>query len=294
MTEETQQFICQNTFSAMTCDISESYALGLLFYLFFIFTCGFLGFHFIFSKTKKIFTSPVVFYLIMGTYLLYRGTVTIFYFDWTINLYNLIFIAFNAFFIFIYNSLVILILFNLLFKYQRQEQQVISFVNFLFFSTVFAFLILGIIFYFTDYLAQNFNDPDKSLSLWLACTDLILVVFFVFPANLVLKEYTSPMLNKEDVHCVRFCKCGIIIYCSIYGLRFLFHLTHYFNINPLYNGIIQDRKNSDFLTTRSRAIAFLFYFISELIPAGLSSITIFLFDKNDLLYDDNPYGESLQ
>ena len=218
-------FVCKHPMPGFGCNIPDTIFLGFLFYVSAIISCCLLIFNIKKSKSKKaILDQTSLFWVFLTIFQVYRGTVALVPFHWTVTSFKIFFTGMDHILMFIPMCLVILILFDLLFTYRNPGTNAIIFFRSLFILFLFTFLTLGIVLSIVD--LQNGSDPDASLSLWCACTDLILAIFFALPAFSLLDAVTYPMVQPEDVCCVNFCKVGILAYVIIFCLRMLYNGTH--------------------------------------------------------------------
>lgn len=286
-------FVCP----AFKCEIYENLGLGILFTL-----TAVLSFYYLFDnwrKTKKkwkIFDQTILYWITLIIFLLFRALISIVPFDYNYTMVKFLFLGCHHILLFIPMCLVILILFDLLFTYQNPGTNAINFFRSLFVLFIATFVILCIALSLID-KNVNDSDPEMSLSLWVACTDLILMIFFVIPAISLLKAVTYPMVQPEDRCCVNFCRFGIALNFVIFFARMLFNFLHYINQNKIQDWLVDDnqnnsRKNSNDMFIPSpgvRVYNFFYYLLFDFAPAVLSMIAVNLFKKHDLMFNENPY-----
>jgi len=282
-------FICKNALPGIYCDYPEMILLGSLFWLSSIISIVFLVFHFKKSKSKcKFFDQTVLFWIFMILWQVYRGTVALFPFKWNPRSFVIFFTSLNHILLFIPMCIVILILFDLLFTYRNPGMNAIVFFRSLFVLFLLTFVVLGATLCFVD--IGNENDPDISLSLWCACTDLVLVIFFVMPAKSLLDAVTYPMVQTDDACCVSFCSVGIVVYSVVYLLRLLWNATHFFEINFIQQWVTKESvAGGDYLTSNVRTFVFFFVLFFDFIPSIFAIISVYLFKKHDMMFTENPY-----
>jgi hypothetical protein len=102
----------------------------------------------------------------------------------------------------------------------------IAFFLWLCFFFLFSFLILGI----TLSVVDLTKAADQALSLWCACTDLILAIS-------LLDAVTYPLVQPEDACCVNICKVGIVGYVCLFGGRMIWNGRLFFAVNRAYDWI---------------------------------------------------------
>jgi hypothetical protein len=149
-----------------------------------------------------------------------------------------------------------------------------------------TFVALGTVLSTVD--IDNSSDVDESLSLWCACTDLILALFFALPARALLEAVTYPMVQPEDACCVNFCKVGIAVYVLLFGGRMIWNGTHYFHGNKAQEWLDGASENGA-PTTARRAVMFLFVLFFDFGTSVLAMISVYLFRKHDMMFNQNPY-----
>ncbi|EAY15813.1 hypothetical protein TVAG_159860 [Trichomonas vaginalis G3] len=182
--------------------------------------------------------------------------------------------------------LVELILFNLLFSYRNPGLNAIIFFRYLFLTFLITFVVIGLI--ILNVSSGTSADPDRPVSLWAACTDIILLIFFILPARALLKAVTYPMVQPDDVHCVNLCKVGLYTYATIYVARMLWNITHFFNINILQD-YFYDFPPGTKAPPKMRAWSWIYFFIFDFVASVIAIISVYLFKKHDLMFKENPY-----
>lgn len=286
-------FVCP----AFKCELWENLGLGLLFILTSFLSCYYLFDNWRKTKKKwKIIDQTILFWITLIIFLLFRGILSIAPINYDYKKVKLIFLGCHHILLFIPMCLVILILFDLLFTYQNPGTNAINFFRSLFLLFLATFVILGVALSLIDLNDDN-TDPEMSLSLWVACTDLILMIFFVIPACSLLKAVTYPMIQPEDKACVNFCRVGIFLNSLIFFLRMFFNFMHYIDINPVQDWVVRmNRDHAQYLGGKIyvpadgvRIYNFFYYFIFDFTPVVLSMIAVNLFKKHDLMFNENPY-----
>ena len=271
------------------CGYGEMDFLGLLFWASSIVSICLLIFHFKNSKSKcRVVDQTFLFWVFMIIWQVYRGMVQLFFFPWSPKYFLIFFTSTNHILLFIPMCIVILILFDLLFTYRNPGMNAIIFFRSLFVLFLFTFVALGITLCFVD--LGNEKDPDMSLSLWCACTDLVLVIFFLLPAKALLDAVTYPMVQPDDAKCVSFCKIGLYFYAIVYCLRLLWNATHFFNINPIQTWVTNaSHEAGEYAPPEVRTFYFFFTFIFDFLPSIFAIISVYLFKKHDIMFNENPY-----
>ena len=286
-------FVCP----AFKCEIWENLGLGVLFLLTAMLCCYYLFDNWRKTKKKwKIFDQTILFWITLIIFLLFRGILSIAPINYNYQKVKLIFLGCHHILLFVPMCLVILILFDLLFTYQNPGTNALPSFRSLVVLFLATFVALGVALSLIDLNDDN-DDPEMSLSLWVACTDLILMIFFVIPAISLLKAVTYPMVQPEDKNCVNFCRFGIALNFLIFFLRMLFNFLHYIDVNPIQNWLVKGNvrnavKVSDTIyvpSTNIRIYNFFYYLLFDFTPVVLSMIAVNLFKKHDLMFNENPY-----
>jgi hypothetical protein len=283
-----QKFICMNGYGGQGCDFGELTALGILFWI----SGGVSIFFAVFSWRKSKFRCPlldqtVLFWFFMAVWQGYRGVISLFSLAEGIVRYALLYSTINHLLMFIPMCLAILILFDLLFMYRNPGTNAIAFFRALVVLFLIVFTALGVALSFIG-LGDD-EQADESVALWCACTDLILAIFFALPAQSLLEAATYPMVQPEDVCCVNFCKVGIVLYVMLFVGRTLWTSTHYFHINRLQTMVLQWVDPLGFPDSSARTFNFMYYFLFDFVASLLAMVSVYLFKKHDIMFNENPY-----
>lgn len=187
----------------------------------------------------------------------------------------------------------ILILFNLLFMYQNPGSKPIVFFRSLFalfFLTFTALLFILSLIDHGDWTEEenSRNDPEQSFTLWVACTDFIILSFFFLPAYSLLKNVKYPIVNPDDRACINFCEVGLAVFTVIFLCRIIFNVLSYAGVNPLQNLIIEKNRDAEIPVVSVRIANFFGYFLFDFVPSALVMIAVRLFKRYDVL-NENPY-----
>jgi hypothetical protein len=279
-------FVCAHAGSGIGCGFVEAILMSVLFWV-----VGCISLFFLIQaiRTSKpgcfIKDQTVLFWFSILIWQLYHGAITLFPFHWDTVSYIRYFDAANHILMFIPMCFVILILFELLFNYRNPGTNGIAFFRWLFCLFLLTFLILGITLSFVDLT----KAADQALSLWCACTDLILAIFFTLPAISLLDAVTYPMVQPEDACCVNFCKVGILGYVCLFGGRMIWNGTLFFEVNYAYNWIMSQLTEDLMPTVRRRAIVFVWVFFFDFVTAVLGMVSVFLFKKHGMMFNENLY-----
>jgi hypothetical protein len=282
-----RSFVCTYVRPGLECNYGESIVLGVCFWVAALVSFGLLIHSLRKSKGKIPCDQTAFFWIFLTIWQTYQGIVSIFAFSWDIRSFKLWYQALNHILMFIPMCLVILILFDLLFNYRNPGNNAIVFFRSLFVIFLVTFVLLGITLGLVDLDSES--DLEASLTLWCACTDLLLAVFFALPARSLLEAVTYPMVQPEDVCCVNFCKVGIFLYVLLFGGRMLWNGTHYFGVNTLQDWINGQQNDDNTPNGAARSVNFAFNLLFNFVASVLGMISVFLFKKHDQLFNENPY-----
>jgi hypothetical protein len=279
-------FICFNAYPAMHCNYGEMIAISVLFFIAGLVSIFFIGYSIRRAKPGCRIDQIVLFWIFLAIWQLYHGVISLVPIHWDLVTFRLWYGAANHILMFIPMCLVILILFELLFTYRNPGTNAIAFFRALFVLFLLTFVALGIVLCTLD--VDNASDVDESLSLWSACTDLILALFFALPARALLEAVTYPMVQPEDACCVNFCKVGIALYVLLFGGRMIWNGTHYFHGNKAQDWLDRASVNGQSTVAR-RVVMFLFVLFFDFGTSLLGMISVYLFKKHDMMFNENPY-----
>ncbi|OHS95620.1 hypothetical protein TRFO_38265 [Tritrichomonas foetus] len=138
-------------------------------------------------------------------------------------------------------------------------------------------------------LESNNEEPERSLSLWVGCTDFILMIFFVCPAISLMRAVSYPIIQPEDASCISFCWFGIVVNTLLFFIRMVFNITNYIGVNPIQNWTNSQNRGVAIPTASVRVWNFFAYFLFDLVPSVLAMIAVRLFKEHDMLFNENPY-----
>jgi hypothetical protein len=279
-------FACSYAGSGLGCGFAEAILMSVLFWAAGIVSALFLVQSCRTSKSGCVVKDhTILFWFFLLIWQLYHGAITFFPFHWDPVSYMRYCDAANHILMFIPMCFVILILFELLFKYRNPGTNGIAFFRWLFFLFLMTFVVLGLVLSFVE----QTKAADQALSLWCACTDLILAIFFTLPAISLLGAVTYPMVQPEDACCVRFCKVGIGAYVVLFGGRMVYNGTLFFGVNIAHDWIVSQYTEDLMPTVQRRAIAFVWTFFFDFVIAVLGMASVYLFKTHGVVFDENPY-----
>jgi hypothetical protein len=261
-------------------------AISILFFLAAIVSTFFIVYSVRRAKPGCPIDPIVLFWVFLALWQFYHGVISLVPIHWDSVTYRLWFNAANHILMFIPMGLAILILFELLLTYRNPGPNAILFFRALFVLFLLIFVALGAVLCTVD--LDNSGEVDESLSFWSACTDLILALFFALPAKSLLDAVTFPIVQPEDACCLSFCKIGIALYVLLFGGRMTWNGTHYFHANKAQEWLDNASKDGQ-ATLARRIVMFLFVFFFDFGTSVLGMISVYLFKKHDLMFNENPY-----
>ena len=291
MTPTLSPVTCKVVGPAFGCDLWEMLGLGILFYI----SAALSGYCLLvyFRKSSHKFTDQTIwFWFFLMIFQLFRGTITIAPIEYDYTLIKILFLGAHHILLFIPMSLVILILFELLFSYQNPGTNAIKFFRYLFILFILTFTALVIALILIDDNSDTDTEgeePVRSLSLWVGCTDFILLIFFVVPASSLIKQVTYPIVQPEDRSCVNFCKFGVGVNTVVFLFRMVYNILTFFEANPVENW--SNRMNRGVATPVAAVRVWNFFgnLLFDFVPCVLSMIAVRLFKEHDMLFEENPY-----
>ncbi|EAY09036.1 hypothetical protein TVAG_180100 [Trichomonas vaginalis G3] len=229
-----------------------------------------------------------MFWLFMDIFMLYRGIIQIFYFNYKSGESILIVHGgVNSILALIPISLFVLLIVELLFTYRNPGLQTVKFYRVVFVVFLIVFLIVGIALSFAGSSNSNYSNE---LSLWHACTDFLVVVFVAVPASHLIAAVSYPVIQPEDASFVKWSVVGIWIFCITFFIRSIFNLLHYCNLNPIVTWFGQELNKSDVVPNKhARIFQFFFTLIFEWFTSVMTIIGVYYLRKHDLKFSDDPF-----
>jgi hypothetical protein len=269
------------------CDVPEMGVIAVMFWLLAIATIARMVS--VYRASGKRFDQTILFCILVAIWQVYVGLLYSVPFPWTLLTYRLFYFGLRHILLYIPMALVILILFDLLFTYKNPGDDAIMFFRILFIVFFSTFVVTGVIITIVD--STSTGDIEEMVSLWASANEIIIAVFFTLPAISLLRTVTYPLIQPEDVCCVRFCRIGIWAFAALFGGRAIWNLTHYFHCNKLQQWVNDNWgvKGKMGLVRLSDAG---FILIFDFVPSLLSVIAVFLFKKHDMMFNENPYYRS--
>jgi hypothetical protein len=263
-------FVCVHAAPGIGCGFAEAIVMTVLFWGAAVFSIYFLVVSIRRSKSRCFIPDQtVVFWFSISIWQLYHGTLSLVPFPWDTKNFIRWYDGAN----------------HILFNYRNPGTNGIAFFHALFILFIITFVILGTVLSFVD----PTGSPDRALSLWGACTDLILAIFFALPAASLLEAVTYPIVQPEDACCVNFCKVGIVGYVLLFLGRMIWNGTLFFDANAASNWLNKQLTEDGMPTPARRAIWFFWVLFFDFGTSVLGMVSVFLFKEHGMMFNENPY-----
>ena len=260
-------FTCKNVMPGIGCGLWEFLALGIIFYIEAIFSIIYLKKLFPKRKFSSFDKMQFLFWLAIGIWLLYKGTLFIIPVNYNQLTYRIFFVSFPAILYVFPLTVLVRLVCDALFTYNSPGARLQIFIKVLFLSFITIYFMIGITLSIGD--VSDSDDPGSSISLWYGCTNILTVLFIAIPSNKLIKLIQSHgMQNYEN--CTTKSKIGLVFFVIIYSLRGLYNILSYFSINPLQTYLNKELSNVErFPPTNVRIITWFYYFVFDAISALL-------------------------
>jgi hypothetical protein len=224
------------------------------------------------------FIQVIAFWFFIIILQLYRGLFLLVPFHWEPTTFAIWGMTVKSILIFIPMCLVIMILFDLLFRYRDPGSNAVVFFRVLFFLFLVTFIVSGV----TLNATRVDSIYESPLPLWSGATDFVLALFFVLPARKLMERVTYPMVQESDVPCVNFCRVGIVVYVLLFVGRGIWGITDYFGRNELIK-LARDRPATDAVP---RVINFFYCLIFDWVVDFFAMIAVFLLREHNAQFED--------
>jgi hypothetical protein len=279
-------FVCLFVQPYWKCDLPEMLAVGLLLYFNGFLCLFFFALHLRQSRKKDsaIFDQTGLFWISLALWQLYRGTCQIFYFQWGVLTYRLLYICTTQNLMFIANGFAILLLFQLLFTYRDPGTEAVRVFQLLLAVSLLTFICISFILSYIG-VDEGTEDADRPMALWGSMTMLVCALFFILPARALMRVVTFSGVQKEDRVCVNSCHVLMWLYTLLYVGRSIWNLTHYLKINKLQDIVYEH----DWRDAGVRAFNGLYVALFDAIPASIAIAGAYLLKKHDILFNETAY-----
>ena len=277
------EFVCRYAAPGIGCGYPEMIVLGVLYTLSGFFCLFCFAWH-IRSNIRNPRSSQVIatffgiFWFSMFLWLVYDGVITIFPFDYNELTFRIFYLGLDLIFYLIPLSIFVLLVLELSFAWRNPGNKVILFFRVVFIVFLVVYIITGASLMMIE--TDNDQDPSYNLYLWIASTDLLISMFTLIPALQLIKLVSEPVVQPEDVNCVRLSKVGAFLFFIVFIARFAFNIVRYVTNDPIASWAEQ---KSDALM---RAYKFFQGFIFNLGAAFLAISGTIILQRYDFKFSD--------
>lgn len=233
------------------------------------------------------------FWISMAFWTSYHGLFQIIYVNWDAQSYYAFYVCLDYLFFLIPSCIFIYIISETLFVYRNPGRLIVTFSRLLFGLFFFIFLLLGIIAAAYQKIDETSKTKFDFFYLWGSCVDLLLLVFVSIPSLKLIRAITMPVIQPEDVKCVRVSKIGLIFLDLIFITRFIFNILSYCGENYFSNYLtekINEKKQTDeFLQFEERYSYWLFDMIFNFGTSIILISGIYVLRRHDLTFVEDPF-----
>jgi hypothetical protein len=234
--DSNRPFACRAAHSAVGCNCPEMFAftgIGILQIL----VCFYLSF--VHARQPLPFSGTgsdyfLWFWIPLLIWLLYHTILVTAYFPYTQRSAYLVQAA-DCIFQMVPTWIVILMLSEMLFTYRNPGRNRVFFARVCLCLFLVIYGLLGILFSFTD--VEDMLQTGDSMLLWQGAIRVLTTIFLALPAIKLFSAISYPVLQKDDVSCVRW-STGLFIVLGVLNIgKAGFVLTHYWDINEWANSL---------------------------------------------------------
>lgn len=286
-----KEFVCKYVHPGLECGMVEFLVLGLLYYLTAV-GCIYPFFKHI--KSRKYYLPSGIdfniwYWVTMIIYLLYHGTLGIFYIPWSSQMWYLCGRCIDAILMLIPLSFIVMIICEMYFTYRNPGYRKIALTRLLFIVFLIVFLFLGVITSIIDFREEVGQNGD-TIFLWHACTNFLICIFLAVPSVMLIRAIQYPVIQPEDQTCVKYSNIGIVAFIFIFIVRFFHNILTYCNVGPVkWYAKQMHETTGTILNNELRAFEFLYQFFFDFLPALFSIITVYVLRQHDLKFVDDPF-----
>jgi hypothetical protein len=184
---------------------------------------------------------------------------------------------------------VILMLSEMLFTYRNPGRTRVLFARICLALFVLVFLLLGVLFSFTD--VEDMLQPGDSMLLWQGAIRLLTAVFLALPAVKLYSAITYPVLQQDDVSCVRSSAVVFGAFAAINVARSAFVLTQFCDLNKWAFAISQAvfQNPADQLPVTFRAVFWILEFLSNTLYTALLMVAVLVLRDHERRFANDPF-----
>jgi hypothetical protein len=269
-------FVCLNAMPGIGCGLPESFILGIV-YLLTSALCLVFMVHGRIGRSRsaileETFKIRLLFWISMFIWTLFRSITSIVPFPYNEMSYEITSVVTNDVLSLIPLSLAILIICQILFSFEDPGSRRTVFFRITFCIYLTAFLLIALV----VTLANNDDATElhRSMSLWRASTNTIILLFFMLPGLQLFKtvlKYEKP----EGDNRVVIAQFAITFFLLAFCVRVLYDILTYAGANPLQNYMNGENVKSKRIPPGGvRALTFLGYVFLEVVPSLLIMLAV--------------------
>lgn len=186
-------------------------------------------------------------------------------------------------------SIVLVIITEMFFRYRSPGHNIIVFWRILFFLFLVIFTFLGVAISFLH--VDKVGERGDMIYLWQACTSLVIALFVLVPTLKLLTAISYPVIQPEDVSCVRFSRIGLFLFVGIFLAKTIFSFLVFLGVNKMSDRITQEIHDNlrDRLSPASRAYYVTGAFVFEFVPCLLAILAVFVVRKHEIEFANDPF-----
>lgn len=290
--ESIEEFVCKYVHPGIGCGAPEMFVLGLLF-LFDALVCAYLLFQHIRSRLKAKpsgFDFNILFWITMIIWAIYRFIIVTFHFQWNAKSWYLCGVCIDSILLLLPFSFMVIIISEMLFTYRNPGTQKLIFSRIVFVLFLTIFLVLGVLLSLMD--VESVFDSGDTMMLWHGAVSIMIAVFIAMPSVRLVQAVSYPVVQPEDVSCVKWSKIGLWTIVFLFVIRSIHNFLTYIGCNPWNHWLmrtIEAAEDPMNLGTPVRAYHFLFDFIFNYVCAGIGIGGVYLLRKHDLDFADDSF-----
>ena len=285
-------FVCKIAHPGIGCGAEEMLVLSVMFVGVMV-ACFVMLFKHFRSRPKlqqQGFDFNIPFWITMAIWTTYHAIILTFKFPYTAKTYYICGVCIDSILLLLPFSFLVIIISEMLFTYRNPGTQRLIFSRIVFLLFLVIFLILGIFLSLVD--TESFLGTGDTMMLWHGAMSLVIALFIAMPSVRLIQAVSYPVVQPEDVSCVRISKIGLWVIVSLFLLRsihnFLIYLGHC-PWNSWFQREIAEAEDPKNLPVACRCYHFFFDFIFNFGCALLGFGGVYLLRKHDLEFADDPF-----
>jgi hypothetical protein len=185
--------------------------------------------------------------------------------------------------------IVVLMLSEMLFTYRNPGRNRVFFARVCLCLFLIVYGLLGVLFSFTD--VEDMFQSSDSMLLWQGAIRLLTTVFVALPAIKLFHAISYPVLQKDDVSCVRWSTAVFVILGALNIAKAVIALTIYWNANELAASLWNDiRTNAyDNLPSRVRVTLWFNEFSFNTLYTVLLMGVVLVLREHEMRFANDPF-----